>query len=213
MKQTIIATILLLLAITNAKAQERTYSVTLYSQFKPSTITLTDGRQLRQPLTNVFLKNSSLLYMSGSYTMEANMDNVVAVKFDDRSFVAINKQLAYLIDSVGTNALFCIELFDQDTYERNLRNNINISSLDLGDQISTSTIDLNNEEDHKLPVFRHYYMRIDGEFIRVHERDLSRRLSKDQRTMMRRVMGLPNFSWQDEESLKTLLRVITHPEE
>ena len=137
------------------------------------------------------------------------MDNVLAVDFPDRSYVAINNQLAYPIDSVADNVLYCIELFDQDTYERNLRNNINISNISLGDQISTSTVDINNEEDHKLPVFRHFYFRYQGEYIKVHERELSRRLSKEKRIMMKRIVALPDFSWQKEASLTKLLKAIT----
>jgi hypothetical protein len=183
---------------------------TLYREFRPSTITLKDGRTLKQSLTNVFLKNSSLLYLKGEYTMEANMENIVAVDFDDRSFVNLNGQLAFLIDSVGKNRLFCIELFDQETYERNLRNNVNISSVTFGgDQLSTSTVDLNNEDDYKLPVFRHYYYLLDGAFVKVHERELMRKISKEQRTMMKRIIGLPDFSWQSESSLLQLLKAIS----
>lgn len=191
-------------------AQRRTVSATRYKEFKPSVITLKDGRKLKQPLTNVFLKNSSLLYLKGTYTMEANMDNVATVEFDDRSFTAINKQLAYMVDSVGQNALFCIELFDQDSYERNLRNNVNFSNIDFsGEQVGTTTVDMNNEDDFKLPVFRHYYLRLGGEFLKVHERELLRRLNKEQRTMLKRIIALPDFSWQDEQSLMTLLKVLT----
>lgn len=191
-------------------AQKKTLSVTRYKEFRPSVITFTDGHQSKQSLTNIFLKNSSLLFLRGEYTMEANMDNILSVDFTgDRLFVAINKQLAYPVDTVKANILYCIELFDQDTYEQNLRNNVNISNISLGDQISTSTIDMNNEDDHKLPVFRHYWMLLNGEFVKVHERDLSRKLSKEKRTMMKRIIALPDFSWQDEESLKKLLRAIT----
>ncbi len=191
-------------------AQKRTLSATLYKEFKPSVVTFADGHKSRQSLTNVFLKNSSLLFLQGEYTMEANMDNIAAVEFADKKFIAINKQLAYMVDSVGSNALYCIELFDQDSYERNLRNNINISNLQLGEQISTSTVDMNNEEDYKLPVFKHFYMLLDGKFIKVHERELGRKLSKDQRTMMKRIVSLPDFNWQNENSLMTLLKVISN---
>lgn len=193
-----------------ATAQKRTTVSTLYRDFKPSVITLKDGRTLRQPFTNVFLKNSSLVYLKGEYTMEANMDNIATVAFDDRTYTNINGQLAYLIDSVGQNRLYCVELFDQDTYERNLRNNTNISGLTLGgDQISTTTVDLNNEDDYKLPVFCHYYYLLDHQFIRVHERDLNRRLSKEQRTMMKRIVSTPDFSWQSPQSLLTLLKAVS----
>ena len=208
MKKGLIALLLLLLSI-GSMAQKKTLSATLYSEFKPSVITFADGHKLNQSLTNVFLKNASLLFLRGDYTMEANMDNIVAVEFPDRMFVTIDKQLAYLVDSVGGNSLYCIELFDQETYERNLRNNINISNISVGDQISTTTVDINNDDDYKLPVFRHYYMNLGGQFVKVHERNLGRVLSKEQRTMMKRIMALPDFSWQREESLKQLLRAIT----
>ncbi len=192
-----------------ATAQKRTTQATLYRNFKPSVITLVDGRKMQQQFTNIFLKNSSLLYLKGEYTMEANMDNIAAVDFDDRSYIKIGQQLAYVVDTVKSNGLYCVELFDKESYERNLKNNVNISSLDLGDQISYSSVDMNNEEDYKLPVFRHFYFLINGQFVKVHERDLSRKLSKNQRTMMKRIIGTPDFSWQSESSLKLLLKSLT----
>jgi len=198
-----------LFAAVASMAQERKVSATMFKEFQPAVITFSDGHKLTQPLCNVFLKNSTLLFPKGDYTMEANMDNILAVDFADRKFVTINNQLAYLVDSVGNDALFCVELFDQETYDRNLRNNINISNMSLGDQISTTTVDINNEDDYKLPVFRHFYMRLRGEYVKVHERDLSRRLSKEKRSMMKRIMALPDFSWQRESSLLQLLKAIS----
>ena len=208
-RSTIILLLLALFVAMPSSAQRRTTRATQYREFKPSVITLKDGRRLQQPLTNVFLKNSSLLYLKGEYTMEANMDNILAVDFDDRSYVIINQQLAYRVDTIKGNALFCVELFDKEAYERNLRNNVNISSLDLGDQVSMTTIDLNNEEDYKLPVFRHFYFRLNGEYVKVHERELGRKLDKEKRTMMKRIVGTPDFSWQSEESLKLLLKAVS----
>ena len=199
-----------MMVFTEGMAQKKTLYATRYKEYRPSVITFADGHQSRHSLTNVFLKNGALLYLQGEYTMEANMDNIVAVDFPgDRPFVVIDKQLAYLVDSVGHNAIYCLELFDQESYERNLRNNIVISNLDLGDQISTSTIDLNNEEDYQLPVFRHFYFLYEGEYIRVHERELNRKLPKEKRTMMKRIMAVPGFSWQHEDSLLMLLKAIT----
>lgn len=190
-------------------AQKRTVMPVVYRQYRPAVITFTDGHKSKNMYTNVFLKNGSLLFLKGEVPMEANMDNILAVDFEDRKFVSINKQLGYLIDSVGSNALYCIELFDKDTYERNLKNNVNISSMDLGDQISMSYIDLNNEEDYKLPVFRHFYFLYKGEFVKVHERELSKKLKKEGKTMMERIVALPDFSWQNEKSLMQLLKAIS----
>lgn len=199
-----------MMIFTEGIAQQKTLYATRYKEFRPSVITFADGHQSRQSLTNVFLKNGALLFLQGEYTMEANMDNIVAVDFPgDRKFVAIDKQLAYMVDSVGKNAVYCVELFDQDTYERNIRNNINYSNIELGDQLSTTTIDLNNEEDYKLPVFRHFYFLYEGEYIRVHEREILRKLPKEKRTMVKRIMAVPNFSWQHEDSLVMLLKAIT----
>lgn len=199
-----------MMVFTEGIAQQKTLYATRYKEFRPSVITFADGHQSRQSLTNVFLKNGALLFLQGEYTMEANMDNIVAVDFPgDRKFVAIDKQLAYMVDSVGKNAVYCVELFDQDTYERNIRNNINYSNIELGDQLSTTTIDLNNEEDYKLPVFRHFYFLYEGEYIRVHEREILRKLPKEKRTMVKRIMAVPNFSWQHEDSLVMLLKAIT----
>ena len=202
--------LIVMLSVSSGYAQEKTLYATRYKEFRPSVVTFADGHQSRQSLTNIFLKNGALLFLQGEYTMEANMDNIVAVDFpDDRKFVAIDKQLAYLVDSVGKNAVYCVELFDQDTYERNIRNNINYSNIELGDQLSTTTIDLNNESDYQLPVFRHFYLLYEGEYIRVHERELFRKLPKEKRTMMKRIMAVPGFSWQHEDSLVMLLKAIT----
>ncbi len=210
MKKICTSLLLLLFVTIGAIAQTKTLYATRYKEFRPSIVTFADGHQSRQQLTNVFLKNGALLFLQGELTMEANMDNIVAVDFPgDRSFVAIDKQLAFLVDTVGTNALYCVELFDQESYERNIRNNINYTDISLGDQISTVTTDLNNEGDYQLPVFRHYYILYNGEYIRVHERELFRRLPKDKRTLMRRIMAMPNFSWQHEDSLLQLLKAIS----
>lgn len=192
-------------------AQKRTTQATLYRQFKPSVITLKDGRQIRQPLTNVFLKNSSLVYPKGDYTMEANMDNIVAVKFDDRSFVNINNQLAYLVDSVGKNRLYRVDLFDMASYQAQLRNNVNISNLEISDFVSTSTIDLNNEDDYKFPLIPIFYFYYDGEYVKVHEREIYRRLPKtgDLRRKYKTIIGMDSFSWTDNHSLLQLLQAIT----
>ena len=210
MNRRIVSIILLFLCFAvGSFAQKRTTMPVVYRQYRPAVITFSDGHKSRNTYTNVFLKNGALLFLKGDTPMEANMDNIVAVEFEDRKFVSINNKLAYLIDSIGNNALYCIELFDKDTYERNLKNNVNISSMDLGDQISMSYVDLNNDEDYKLPVFRHFYYLYKGEFVKVHERELSKRLKKEGKTMMERIVALPDFSWQSEKSLMQLLKAIS----
>ena len=193
-----------------ATAQERTTMATLYREFKPSVIYLTNGRKLNQNLTNVFLNNSSLVYLKGTFTMEANMANIARVEFDDRQFDVVDGQLAELVDSVGANAVYRVDYLDMEAYEAGLKNNINISNLSLGDQISTTTVDLNNEEDYKFPLIHKYYMRYGGETFHVHEREIWRRLPKDKdvKRMFKTIIGKSDFSWTSDESVSELLRAI-----
>ena len=99
-------TLLLMMAGLMANAQERTTMATLYREFKPSVIYLTNGRQLKQELTNVFLKNSTLVYLQGTYTMEAKMSNISRVEFEDRSFEVIEEQLATVVDTIGNDCIY-----------------------------------------------------------------------------------------------------------
>ena len=209
MKTTLIALFSAVATLT-ATAQERTTQATLYQQFKPSVIYLTDGRKLTQNLTNVFLKNSSLVYMKGSFAMEANMGNIARVEVDDRQYEVVEKQLAQVVDSIGGNVVYRVDYLDMDAYQAQLKNNINISNLSLGEQISTTTVDMNNEEDYKFPLVHKYYMRYGGELFPVHEREIWRRLPKDKdvRRMFKTIISKRDFSWTSDASVSELLKAI-----
>ncbi len=205
MKKTALLLFMACLAST-LMAQERTTNLTVYKNFRPSIILLKDGRVLKQPLTNIFLKNSSLLYLHGTTSMQANMDNIVSVKFDDRLYNKIDTVLAYEVDSVGDKKLYKATIIDQIAYRQQLRNNQVITNLQMGDQLSTTTMNLNGDEDYKFPLIDLFFYRINGKIVKVHERDLSRVLSKEQKRMMRTFLSMPDFSWTDEKSLMELLR-------
>jgi hypothetical protein len=210
-KKTILLTMFVMAALI-CTAQKRTTQATLYKQFKPSVITLKTGRTIKQPLTNIFLKNGSLVYLNGEYTMEANMETIAAVEFDDRKYININNQLAYMVDSVESNLLYRIDLLDINAYNQNLRNNVNISNMGFeSGAITTTTMDLNSEDDYKLPLFSHFYFLYNGEFVKVHEREVSRVLPKDKeiKRKYRTIIGMDDFSWNKEKSLMQLLKAIT----
>ena len=214
MNKKLCLTVLMLAFALGTFAQKRTTQLTLYKQFKPSTITLSNGRTIKQSLTNVFLKNSSLVYMNGDNAMEANMENIAKVEFDDRTFYNVKNQLAYIVDSVGYNIIYRIDIFDLEAYNQQIRNNVNITAIPsfTGDMISTSSTDLNNEGDYKLPLFPHFYFLYNGELIKAHEREISRRLPKKDKEVNRKyrtVIEMKGFSWTNNESLSQLLRAIT----
>ena len=205
MKKTNSIALLMLLSMV-VSAQVRTTNLTVYPEFKPSLILLNDGRTLRQQFTNVFLKNASLLYMSGSVVKEANMANIVSVKFDDRQYVKIDTLLATQVDSVGSDALFSATIIDQEAYRQNLKNNQVLTDISFGEQIGTTSIDLSNDDDYHFPLINIYYYRLGGKFIRCHERTLGHNLSKDKKRIMRTFCTMSDFSWSDEKSLLKLLK-------
>jgi hypothetical protein len=206
--KTLTLVVALLTTAVTLQAQVKTTKLTVYKQFKPSEILLKDGRTLLQPLTNIFLKNSSLMYLRGTDAMEANMDNIVSVKFNDRLYVKIDTLLCHQVDTVGHDALYCATVIDQPAYIQQLKNNQVITNMALGDQISTATIDISTEEDYQFPLINIYYYRLNGKFVRVHERNLFRVLNKEQRRMLKTYMSLPDFSWSNEEMLKKILKAL-----
>ena len=198
--------IIMMLAAQSLCAQVRTTKLTVYKQFKPSIIQLKDGRKLNQPLTNIFLKNSSLLYLRGTQSMEASMENIVSVQFDDRLYVKIDTLLCYQVDTVGNDALYRATVIDLNAYQQQLKNNQIITSMDLGDQISTATIDISTEDDYKFPLIDIFYFRYKGQFVRTHERYLGRILPKEKKRILKTFVTLPDFNWTDEKALLRLLK-------
>ena len=210
MKHLLLSTILLL-ATLNGVAQQITPALTVYPDFRPATILLTDGSKLKVPLANIFLKNSSLLYMSGELAKEADLKNVRQVEFDDRTYIRIDSLLAYQVGVVGENALYCAKVIDLQSYKQTIANSANITNLDLSNitnMLSFNTIDAIGKDSVQFPVIPIYYYRLDNQFVLVHERHLKRILSKEKRRLMESAMNLPKFSWTDEESLMKMLEML-----
>lgn len=194
-----------------ALAQEQTSRLTMYNAFKPAIIHLATGKNITHPLANISLKDAALLYLQGTYTMQANMDNVVGVDINGQSYIKIDKKLALCLDTIGSSRLFCTTIIDVPAYEQMLKNNRNITSMSLfeSDVAAFSTIDLESEDERQLPVIRIYHYLYNGKMIRVHEREIWNKLPKDKRHMYRSIVSLPDFSWTSRSSLVQLLRAIT----
>ncbi len=215
MKRLLTIGFLLVAVCTTTFAQLDTKQLALFKQFKPATIHMTNGKTVKSPQANIFLKNGALLFLRGEYTMEANMSTISTVTFDSLNFVNIDNQLALFIDSVGKNRLYCVTLIDLEAFIANLKNNQTITSnpfdglMSGSDQLSFTTIDLENQEDMSLPLIRQFYYLYEGKIIKVHEREISRRLPKSKRHLYKSVMSLPDFSWVDVASLMKMLKAIS----
>jgi len=213
MKKLVISFTVLIMAAVKVAAQEVTPQLTVYPEFRHATVYMTDGKKLDIPMANIFLKNSSLLYISGELTKEASTDNLLRVDFKDRSYIRIDSVLAYQVDSVGANALFCAKVLDLKAYKQLLANNQNITNLDLNDLSSMNmfqftTVDIGDEKDIHFPVIPLYYFRINDQYVFVHERHLKRFFDKENRRRMESVMNMPGFSWTNEKFLLKILEII-----
>lgn len=211
-KLVLLSTVFFLTAIKVA-AQEVTPQLTVFPEFRPATVYMADGKKLDIPMANIFLKNSSLLYISGELTKEVDTKNLLRVDFKDQSYIRIDSVLAYRVDTVGANALFCAKVLDLKAYKQQIANNSNITNLDLNDlatmnMFQYTTIDINDVKDIHFPVIPLYYYRINDQFVLVHERNLKRFFDKENRRRMESVMNLPDFSWTDEKSLLKILEII-----
>lgn len=213
MKKLVLSATVLLMAALRVAAQEVTPQLTAFPEFRPATVTMADGKKLDIPMANIFLKNSSLLYISGELTKEANTKNLLRVDFKDRSYIRIDSVLAYQVDTVGTSALFCAKVLDLKAYKQLLINNSNITNLNMNDLLSMNmlqytTVDIGDTQDIHFPVIPLYYYRINDKFVLVHERHLKRFFDKENRRRMESVMNMPGFSWTNEEFLLKILEVI-----
>lgn len=204
-----------------AFAQEETTSLTVFKGFQPGIIYLKDGRSITNPLLNVFLKNSSLLYLHGGQTKEANMDNIVGVDFKNRKYVKMaNGELAYLVDTVAVegkpcNKLYCTTVIDIEAYNQTLRNNVNITNLEMssvdfaGGNLNYTTIDLEPQDGTILPVINKFYFQYDGKIFPAHEREMHRRIPKDKQRLYKTLMQEDDFSWVSKNSLMRMLQKLS----
>ena len=213
MKKLVLSATVLLMAALRVAAQEVTPQLTAFPEFRPAPATMAAGKKMDIPMANIFLKNSSLLYISGELTKEANTKNLLRVDFKDRSYIRIDSVLAYQVDTVGKNALFCAKVLDLKAYKQLLINNSNITNLNMNDLLSMNmlqytTVDIGDTQDIHFPVIPLYYYRINDKFVLVHERHLKRFFDKENRRRMESVMNMPGFSWTNEEFLLKILEVI-----
>ena len=208
MKQISLLITLLLMMALGGSAQNTLSRLTVFSEFRPAIAHLADGKTVNLPQANIFLKNSSLLYMQGNTAMEAIMNTINRVEFEDRTYYRLDTILAYRVESVDNNVLYCAQTLDLVAFQQQRRNNVNISNLDLGEIIGVTTVDIGDVTE--FPIKSEFFFLLDGKLVKVHERTLKLVLNKEQRRLMASVMNMQGFSWTDPKSLTTLLKTLTN---
>ena len=206
----VVAALLVCCPATTALAQDdNTSRVTAFNDFRPAQVSLTDGRTLKVPKANIFLKHSTLIYKSGNSVKEANMRTVKAVDFDDRHYVKIDTVLAFLVDTVEANAVYQQQVIDREAYEASFRNDRMITGIQFGEQINLITLDPQRDSTAVYPVINTFYYKYNGKMVKVHDRELWRMLPKEKRRIMQSMMAEEGFSWARRESVVRMLQALT----
>ena len=217
MKQYIL---LFLLAIcTSAYAQipsGRSKTVTLFQDFQPAIIKLKDGKQSVHKQTNIFLKNSTLVYkkMPTGEIMEASMPVVESITMGERNFINVKNQLAEVIATEGNASLVRVRTIDVETMKGEYLNNstiTNLSMLDdlnagrsIGESMSSTRMD-GAEEEEPYPLMDTYYYVAGDKVTLAHERSVKLVIKKDQRKEYQVAISL-DFNWAKQEDLVKLLK-------
>ena len=217
MKQYIL---LFLLAIcTSAFAQipsGRSKTVTMFADFQPAIIKLKDGKSSVHKQTNIFMKNSTLVYkkMPTGEIMEASMPVVESITVGERNFINVKNQLAEVVATEGNASLVRVRTIDIETMKGEYLNNstiTNSSMLDdlsagraIGESMSTTRMD-GSEEEEPYPLVDTYYYVAGGKVTLAHERSVKLVIKKDQRKEYQVTTSL-NFNWARQEDLVKLLK-------
>lgn len=217
MKQYIL---LFLLAIcTSAFAQipsGRSKTVTMFADFQPAIIKLKDGKSSVHKQTNIFMKNSTLVYkkMPTGEIMEASMPVVESITVGERNFINVKNQLAEVVATEGNASLVRVRTIDIETMKGEYLNNstiTNSSMLDdlsagraIGESMSTTRMD-GAEEEEPYPLVDTFYYVAGGKVTLAHERSVKLVIKKDQRKEYQVTTSL-NFNWARQEDLVKLLK-------
>ena len=82
----------------------------MFKDFQPAIIKLKDGKQSVHKQTNIFLKNSSLVYkkVPTGEIMEASMPIVAGITMGERNFINVKNQLAEVVATEGNKVSVCV---------------------------------------------------------------------------------------------------------
>ncbi len=206
-----IFSLLIIFASLVAKSQEIPNQInrtTVFAEFKPAVITLTSGELLKQNYANIFLKNSSLLYKHGIFDMEADIEQIESVKFDDCLYVKVDTVLARVIDSVGNKKMLCASFIDVDAYRTRLLNEHQVTNFELGEHVNVTSTDISANEPKVYPLNNVFYFELDGKTVKVQERKLDKLYKGDKKRLYKVIIQSADFSWENPVSLRKLLELL-----
>ena len=190
--------------------------MTMFNDFRPAVIKLKDGKQSVHKQTNIFLKNSTLVYkkIPTGEIMEASMPVVASITVGERNFVNVKNQLAEVVATEGKASLVRIRTIDVETMKGEYLNNstiTNSSMLDdlnagrlIGESMSTTRVDGADDEE-PYPLMDTYYYVVGDKATLAHERSVKLVLKKDQRKDYQIELSM-GFSWAKQEDLVRLLK-------
>ena len=205
----IILGIFVMLMACSVQAQTITHRVTAFKEYKPAVVMLTNGKPLKVGAANIFLKNSRLLYKNGTKVLEAKLDNVKSVSIEDKFYEKIDTILAYRIDTVGKNGLYCAPVIDMVAYNLDQANKRHITNFEISTQVNMTALESTEEEAHEYPLQNYYYIKYNGKFVKAHELYVLRAIPKSKRKVFWETVREVGFSWIHEDSLMKLLKVIS----
>lgn len=180
--------------------------VLLFKEYSPAVIELASGKYNHQPKANIFLKNSSLVYMQGKDVMEARMDVIRNVVINGRIYTNLNNKLAEVVDSCGQNVLLKVKLIDMEVLEHKFLNESSITNIELRDNVGVTRLE---SDLGGYPVTTYYYYKIGDKVVPCHEREVGKIVPKQNKIYYKNRTRLGTFSWADEDDLKDLLTIIS----
>ena len=163
----------------------RSKTVTMFSDFQPAIIKLKDGKQSVHKQTNIFLKNSTLVYKKAptGEIMEASMPVVAGITVGERNFINVKNRLAEVVATEGNATLVRIRVIDVETMKGEYLNN----------SIMTPLMDT-------------YYYVVGDKATIAQERSIKSALKKEQRKEYEVIIST-GFSWTRAEDLAKLLKL------
>ena len=196
-------------------AQEETmHSVrgrtTLYPKFSPATIYLTDGRVVKERNANIFLKNATLVYKSGSVVKKVKPSLISKVEFADATYYRVDTLLASVVDSVQGCALYRASVIDIEAYNELMTANSSVTDVIVAEYVSVGSVERTATEDKDYPLIDYYFMDFQGKQVPMEDRKLYRIVPKDKRRLYKNNISAPDFSWTSPKSLCKLMDVILY---